>query len=854
MSALPPLLINLYERLVLKRPRLILFCLLVLVAFLGYKAKDFKLDASTQTLILETDEDLRYSQMIRSRYGGYDYLLMTFTPQADLFSDHALKTLRQLRGELEQIESVSEVITILDAPLLESPPVPVSQLADNIQTLESPTVDRKLAKIEFAGSPLYRDLLVSDDLQTTALQIKFHPDKPYEDLSGRYDRLQAKALNGPLSETEKDELKKLAAQVQNRQDALKEVRHRDIAAIRAIMDRYRGEGELFLGGISMITDDLITFIKKDLKIFGLGVLFFLIVTLGIIFRNKRWVILPVLCCASSAVAMMGLLGMFGWRVTVISSNFISLQLIVTMAITIHLIVRYRYLLVENPAAEQRRLILDTVRQMMTPCLFTTLTTIAGFGSLLFCDILPVKTFGWMMIAGLAVSLILTFLLFPAGLMLLKKKMVRPAKKSPYSLTSFLARFTEAHGTAILAAGGAIIILSGVGITRLTVENSFIDYFKDTTEIYQGMKVIDQKLGGTTPLDVIIDLGESEKPKSAASANAAEVDAEANADNDPDFDKFDEFDQFDEFDEFEEKADNDKYWFTSDKMALAVRIHDYLESLPATGKVLSLATMLKIAENLNHGKPLDNFQLALLYSELPDKFRDMVLDPYVSVPNNQLRFSIRVKDSEKSLKRDLLLAEIKNDLKNKIGLKKSQFHLTGLLVLYNNMLQSLFKSQILTMLIVVLALLGMFWILFRSLRLALIALVPNVLAVGAVLGFMGWMNIPLDMMTITIAAISMGIAVDNAIHYIYRFKKEFAVNRSYLSTLYACHASIGKALYYTSVTIIIGFSILVLSNFLPSIYFGLLTGLAMLIALFASLTLLPQLLVVIRPFGPENGDV
>jgi predicted RND superfamily exporter protein len=850
MSVLPPLLISFYEKLLLVRPRLILFCLLVLVAFLGYKAKDFKLDASTQTLIIETDEDLRYSQEMKSRYGGYDYLLLTFTPKGDLFSDHVLTTLRRLRDELGQLESVSEVVSILDVPLLESPPVPVNQLATSIQTLESPTVDLKRAKIEFADSPLYRDLLVSEDLKTTALQIKFQPDEAYQDLLARHDQLREKRLNGSLAAAEGAGLEKVAADLQSRRDALKETRHRDIAAIRAVMARYRGEGELFLGGISMITDDLISFIKNDLKIFGLGVLLLLIIILGIIFRNKRWVILPILCCASSAIVMMGLLGMFGWRVTVISSNFISLQLIVTMAITIHLIVRYRYLLVNNPAAEQRQLIRDTVRQMMTPCLFTTLTTIAGFGSLLFCNILPVKTFGWMMIAGISVSLILTFLLFPAGLMLLDKKTIRAPRKSRYSLTSFLAGFTEAHGTAILAAGGVIIILSVVGITRLTVENSFIDYFKDTTEIYQGMKVIDQKLGGTTPLDVIIQLGEPGNPKSAAPSKAAEI----KADDDADFDKFDEFNEFDKFDEFEEKADADKYWFTSGKMALVTRIHDYLDSLPATGKVLSLATMLKIAEKLNHGKPLDNFQLALLYSELPEKFRDMVLNPYVSIPNNQLRFSIRVKDSEKSLKRDLLLEKIRADLQNRLGLKGPQIHLTGLLVLYNNMLQSLFESQILTLVIVVLALTGMFWILFRSLRVALIALVPNLLAVGAVLGFMGWMNIPLDMMTITIAAISMGIAVDNAIHYIYRFKKEFANKRDYIATLHLCHGSIGKAMYYTSVTIIIGFSILVLSNFLPSIYFGLLTGLAMLIALFASLTLLPQLLVTIRPFGPENGDI
>jgi predicted RND superfamily exporter protein len=843
MSILPHLLTLFYERFLLKKPRLVLFLLLVVVAFLGYKAKDFKLDASTQTLILQTDEDLRYSQMIQSRFGGYDYLLLTYTPIGDLFSDQTLQNLKRLRDELKKVDGVSEVVSILDAPLLESPPVPVKQLATSIQTLESPTVDRKRARVEFAESPLYRDLLVSEDLKTTALQIKFRRDAAYQDLMTRHDQLQEKRLNGTLSAAEHAELKKVAANLQNQQDALNKIRHREIAAIRAIMDRHRGEAELFLGGISMIADDLISFIKNDLKIFGLGVLFFLIVTLGVIFRSMRWVILPILCCASSAIAMLGLLGMFGWPVTVISSNFISLQLIVTMAITIHLIVRYRYLLADNPDADQRRLILDTMRQMMTPCLFTTLTTIAGFGSLLFCNILPVKTFGWMMIAGLVVSLVLTFLIFPAGLVLLKKKAIPAAKKPRHSLTSLLARFTESHGRAILTAGGILFILSVAGISRLTVENSFIDYFKDSTEIYQGMKVIDQKLGGTTPLDVIIELGKSAKSKPAKPLKTAGIAAKDDEDTDV----------FDSFDEFEEKPKGDKYWFTTDKMALAARIQNYLESLPESGKVLSLATMLKIAEKLNHGKPLDNFQLALLYSELPAKFRDVVLNPYVSVANNQLRFSIRVKDSLKSLKRDHLLKKIRSDLQNKIGLKPDQIKITGLLVLYNNMLQSLFESQILTLAIVVLALMGMFWMLFRSLKVALIALVPNLLAVGAVLGFMGWLRIPLDMMTITIAAISMGIAVDNAIHYIYRFKKEFADKRDYIGTLRLCHESIGNALYYTSVTVIIGFSILVLSNFLPTIYFGLLTGLAMLIALLASLTLLPQLLIVFKPFGPQDAD-
>lgn len=836
MSSPPPLLIRVYDKLILERPRFILICLLAMIVFLGYKAKDFKLDASTQTLILETDQDLRYSQLIKSRYGGHDYLLLTYTPQGNLFSEHTLKQLVRLRDELRQLENVSAVISILNVPLLESPPAPIQELAGRIQTLESPGVDLKLAKIEFATSPLYRDLLVSSDLKTTALQITFHRDETDLDLEVRSEQLQEKRMGGSLTAAEGAELKKINAELQKRRDVTKQIRHQDIAAIRAIMDRYREDAEIFLGGVSMITDDLISFIKNDLKIFGLGVLLFLMVTLGFIFKSKRWVILPILCCAASAIAMMGLLGMFGWRVTVISSNFISLQLIVTMAMTIHLIVRYRFLAVHNPAVEQRQLILDTVRQMVTPCLFAALTTIAGFGSLLFCDILPVKTFGWMMIAGISVSLILTFLIFPAGLMLTEKKAIPTGEKSRFQLTSALAGFTETHGNSILVTGSIIFIISGVGISRLTVENSFIDYFKETTEIHQGMKIIDQSLGGTTPLDVIINI---EQPVMSATETAPGSDVKRD-------------DGFDDFDEFEEDKNNDKYWFTAEKMKLVAKIHDYLESLPETGKVLSLATMLKIAEKLNNGQSLDNFQLALLYSELPEKFRSMMLTPYVSVEHNQIRYAIRVKDSEKTLKRNLLLKMIRQDLVAKLGLKAEAFHLTGLLVLYNNMLQSLFASQILTLGIVVLALLGMFWILFRSVTVALITIVSNLLAVGVVLGFMGWLSIPLDMMTITIAAISMGIAVDNTIHYTYRFKKEFMINREYIKTLHLCHGSIGYAMFYTSVTIIIGFSILVFSNFLPTIYFGLLTGLAMLIALFASLTVLPQLLVVFRPFGPEAG--
>lgn len=838
-----------FDKVILEYPKLVIICFLIVTSFLGYKATDFKLDASAETLVLEDDKDLRYSRLINSRYGENDFLFVTYTPEDDLFSDNALAKLKQLRDELRKLKSVSSVVSILDVPLLESPPVPIKKLASNVQTLESATVDKRLAKIELSKSPIYQNLLISPDLKTAALQINFPIDQTYRDLLTRRNRFREKESDGPLSDVEKAEFEKVTRQFQNHRDMIRESRHKDIIEIRAIMDNYRQDAKLFLGGVSMIADDMVSFIKNDLKIFGIGVFFFLIVTLSIIFRKLRWIMLPMLCCGFSAISMMGLLGLFGLEVTVISSNFISLQLIITMAITIHLIVRYRELSQKNPEASQRKLVLDTVRLMLRPCLYAGLTTMAGFGSLLLCNILPVITFGWMMIGGITVSLFVTFLLFPAGVILLSKETVKPKNNIKFSLISILAKFTQGHGSLIMVISCIAFIISAVGISKLVVENSFIDYFKHTTEIYQGMKMIDRNLGGTTPLDVIVEI---EKPETSlppdtspsASPDSSPGTSKENTENP------DESDEFAEFDEFDKAIDDDKYWFTSEKMDQVKKIHDYLDCLPETGKVLSIGTMMKIAEKLNSGKPLDNFKLALLYSELPAEFKNIVLKPYVSVEHDQVRFSIRIIDSEKSLKRNELLKRIHNDLIGKLGLKEKNVHLTGMLVLYNNMLQSLFNSQILTLGITVLALMCMFLILFRSIKIALIAIFPNLLSIGVVLGFMGWLKIPLDMMTITIAAISVGIAVDDTIHYIHRFKQEFKVDQNYIKAVHRSHGSIGYAMYYTSLTIIIGFSILVLSNFIPSIYFGLLTGLAMLIALISALTLLPQLIVFFKPFGPE----
>lgn len=826
-----------YNSLVLNRPILVIIILTMVIAVLGYKAGDFKIDASAETLLLENDADLNFTRQVYRRYGVSDFLFISYAPRdGNLLDQKNLDHLGQLRDELKRLSRVSSVLTILDVPLLQSPPINYDEFSGNLPTLASPGTDRTLAGTELQESDFYRDLIVSSDLQTTALVVNLKGSDLYQDLIEQRRVLREKDAKDGLAPAEKMQLAHVQKQISRESDASRVAQHETILAVRSIMDKYRNGADLFLGGASMIADDMITFIKSDLRIFGVGVFIMLVGMLGVIFRRIRWIVLPMLCCFLSVVAMMGVLGIFDWKVTVISSNFISLQLIITLAIAVHLIVRYREFQQTHPDMDQQTLVRNTIRTKFVPCLYAVLTTIAGFSSLLLCDIKPVINFGWMMSAGITFSLLLTFVLFPASMVLMKKPKpaANPNKSgNSFSLTPALARFTEANGTLILVITVVLTVLSIMGAARLAVENSFIDYFKENTEIYQGMKVIDQKLGGTTPLDVIvqfdpIDLGDFE-------------------------DEADDLFEKDPFADEIEDGNGDQYWFAETRMQTIERVHDYLDRLPETGKVLSLGTLIKIGRKLNNGKSLDSIEMAVLYKKLPPEFKKIILSPYLSIANNEARFSVRIKDSLRGLKRNALLKQIRSDLINKVGLDESKVHLAGTMVLYNNMLQSLFSSQIKTLGVVALALLAMFVVLFRSLKVALIALYPNLLSAGAVLGVMGWMNIPLDMMTITIAAISIGIAVDNTIHYIYRFREEIEHGRNYLETLHRCHGSIGYAMYYTSLIIIVGFSILVFSNFLPTIYFGLFTGLAMLIAMLAALTLLPQLLIVFKPFKPAAAE-
>ena len=576
----------------------------------------------------------------------------------------------------------------------------------------------------------------------------------------------------------------------------------------------------------MITDDMMSFVQNDIVVFGIGVFIFIVITLWLIFKKIKWVVIPLLGCAFSVGAMIGMVGLLGWKVTVISSNFIAIMLILNMAMNIHITVRFLQIKKEFQGIDIKDAVYEASSKMFMPILYTVLTTICAFLSLIFSGIKPIIDFGWMMTLGLTISTIITLTLIPALLNEFSNSedsIDQHEEKS--KITSALSNFSKGNTSLIFGTTLIVIFLSIVGIFKLEVENSFINYFDKKTEIYKGMKKIDDQLGGTTPLDIILKFPVKEEKR----------------------EKDDEFSEWDK--DTKDKDETYKYWFTRDKIDKILKVHDYLESLPEIGKVISFGSIIRVAEDLI-GNKLETLETGILYSKFPEEIKKEIISPYISIKDNEARISVRIKDSLEDLRRNELIKKINSELKTKVGLGEEEYKLSGVLILFNNLLQSLFKSQILSLGVTMIGILLMFLVLFRNLTLSLIGVVPNFIAAFFILGIIGLSGIPLDMMTITIAAITIGIAVDNSIHYIYRFKEEFEKIKNYNDTVSKCHNTIGISILNTTVTIIFGFSILFLSNFIPTIYFGVLTGVAMLFALISVLTLLPKLILVLKPFGNE----
>ncbi len=845
MQKLIDAIVNIYDQFVFQRPRLTLAIFFLVIGTLGFFAKDIRLDASSQSLLLENDPDLRFARKVTKTYGQGDLLFVTYGKfKGALLDQSTLDNINAAKEDFEKIETVDSVLTILDVPLLQSPPVGFGDLAKGrIPSLLDATIDKELAFKELQNSPFYRDLLVSPSMKTTSLIVFLKDDKEMVNLINQRDDLLDLQADDLLSAEQSATLSDLRVKIARRQAVLNDQQSKTIRAMRAVTKKHSDKATMFLGGVSMIADDMMTFIRSDLKVFGLGMFFLIFIILGFMFRRVRFVLLPMLCCVFSVTAMVGLLSLFELEITVISSNFISLQLILTLALVIHLVVRYSEYEEVEPEDTHLEIIQYTVRSKFIPCLYASLTTIAGFLSLILSDIKPVMNFGWMMSAGILVTLMVTFVFFPSVLQFWpKSKTPKKPESKRLAFIAFLGRVTVERGNSILIATGLIIVMTLGGLSLLKVENSFIDYFKSDSEIYQGMSLIDKELGGTTPLEVILnfnnDTGSTKKLIKKKKEESAGED---------DLDDFD--DPFDK----EEKSSEEKYWFVPYRMNLITKVHEYLDKLPETGKILSLATVQQIIKQLNEGKSADNFELAVLYEKLPEKYRSIIISPYVSFKQNEARIWVRIRDSMPDINRNKLLARINKEINQDNDLPKGRLRLAGAMVLYNNMLQSLFDSQIKTLGFVAFILFLMFLGLFRSPKLALIALAPNVLAAAAILAIMGLFQIPLDLMTITIGAITVGIAVDDTIHYIYRFRTELENGSTYKEAALKSHSTIGHAMYYTSVTIILGFSILAFSNFWPTIYFGLFTGLAMFLALLAALTLLPKLIILIKPFQTTDTE-
>ena len=887
-------------RLIVTFPKITLALFTALALFFGYYSTKLEIDASTQTLLLDNDEDLQIWREVSKRYETPNFLVVAYTPAGDLLAPETIRKIAQMDAAFSKLDFVASVTDITNVPLLLNKSEGMSELLKHIPTLTDSDVNLTAARRELSTSPFYASNLVSADLRTTAILINLKPQTRYEELlrlrDGAKSALKQAEHEGNRSKVQisqlKDALKVAEQNFKSYRDELREKDHRDIMALRALIAGFEKEfagDRLFLGGLNMIADDMVGYVRSDLTTYGLGALVLLLACFWLFFRQAKFILLPLIICAYSVVLAAGLFGFLSFEVTVISSNFIALQLIITVSVCIHLIVAYREFSARFHAFSQRQLVYAVLRERARPCFFAIFTTVIGFMSLIFCDIKPVISLGIMMSVGISISLVTAFGVFGAVMSLLRRTHNNRSFEQHFKFTLWCAETALRSRGAVYGVCAAAVIFGLYGISQLRVENSFIGYFKKSTDIRAGMEVIDTNLGGTIPLDIVVkfksaggadtasgsensnpagrnfiaqnsaaqnstatvqnlnDKNLSEQGPAAATqpSDAANSDQTRAANLEQNSTASDDFGDFEA--EYAANENKPQYWFTSEKMRIIGKVDDFLKDKNVTGhefigNVSSLASLLKLGKQINQGRDLDDLSLALIYSEMPANYRELVLSPFVNIEANEAHFSIRTIDSDPGLRRAQFLADLKRDLDSLLTKDNVTVQISGIMVLYNNMLQSLMSSQIGTLGITVLMLFVLFVIIFRSLSYALIAIVVNLIPLCACFGIMGVAGIPLDIMSITIAAISIGIGVDDVIHYIYRYKREFARSGDEAAAIRASHASIGYAMYYTSFAIILGFSVMMMSNFWPTIYFGLLICLVMSLLLLGALIILPSLIM------------
>ena len=812
---------SLYKK-ILKRPKLIFIFLIILLSGAFYQSKKFQLDASADTLLIENDPDLNYLRSVNERYASEDFFIVTYSPKQTLNKDN-IKEFKKFVDEINNFKWVSKTISAFNSPLFESSDKPLIEKIKDIEYITSKDVDFNRALTELKNSPVYKKLIINDEASVFGIVIYIKDNLDYLSALKINKNFLDKKQKNQLTAEDKIQFEKHSIYLEK----LKKQRNQEYkdynAEIRSHIYKYKSQADINLSGLPMIIEDLINYVKNDIAIFGSGVFIFMLITLWIIFKDIKWVIFPLLCCLISIVLMIGALGYLNWKVTVISSNFISIMLVLTMEINIHYIQRYKQFQSIYPKKNETELTQLTANGIFQSILYGVFITIIGFLSFIFCDIRPVIDFGYMMCVGLIISMFVTMILLPLLIIQFKPSITKEHKTKKSKFFKNLAEFAINKKLLIIISSTLILLASFYGSSKITVENSFINYFNKETEIYKGMKLIDEKLGGTTPLEIIVKFKETSSKKDAN-------------------DDFFETSSSDEF--------KDSYWFTNFRTNTIKNVHQYLESLPEIGKVLSFYSVIQMGEKINNDKKLESLEMAILYSKLPENIKKNIVSPYISIENNEARFSVRVIDSNPNLNRKELLNKIQKHLEENLKLSKDDFKITGVFVLFNNQLQSLYKSQIQTLSFSYFGILLALFILFRSWILSLIASAPDMVASMLILGSLGFLKIPLDMMTITIATIVMGIGTRAGIYYINRFKSEFLIHKDYKKTIRVCHETVGKSIVIAALTIIFGFSILVLSNFNPTINFGILIGIAIFAALILSLTIMPLLLLITKPF--RNG--
>ena len=814
--------LDIYETLVLGHPKKVLAFMTTIMICAAIQIPNLFIETSSDTLVLEGDHDLQYYQQARDRYPEREFLLVSYAPKrGDLLDVTNLRRMTALVDELDDVEGVHYINSMLDVPLLTVNKDTLGEEGATIPTLRGGNVDLNAARREFRESSLYKGLVSDENLSVAAIQLLLKENKAYNALFARREDLRRERRLSGLNKEQTAELEKIEATYKEETVMHQANRNMLIANVRGVLDHHRDHAEIFVGGVPMITADMVRYVRNDLIVFGLATGLTILLLLILIFRDWRWAFVPLLCCAMVCMFTMGFLIWLDWTMNIVSANYLLLLFILTLAVNVHLIVRYRELHAAMPDASHQSLIGLVIRQMLTPCTYMVMTTVVSFVSLYFSQVRPVIDFGMMMALTCVILLTWSFLVFPSALMLCSQPKVEPSvidyKKS---FTRYLAIVVEKLGAHIVWIYIAVAATGVYGISQLKVESRFIDYFAKDTEIHQGMAVIDEYLGGTIPLEILITM--------------------------PTQDSEDDEDAFDFGDDQQAQVSP---WMNNYGLKTVKQVHDYMDSLPESGKVLSLGVLYDIMSD-HLGRPPDDVELAVFTKSLPPDIHNLLVRSYLSEDGHETRIALRVKETSRDLERAVFIHKVRTDLRNMLNVPDENIHMTGLLILYNNLLQSLYRSQILTLGVVMLVIFFMFWALFRSAAVAAISILPNFLAASLILGLMGLIGLPLDMVTVIIAALVIGIGVDDTVHYVWRFKNEFAVRRNYIETMHVCHGSVGRAISYTSIVIVAGLMLLVLSNFTPSIRFGVLTSLAMVIALIGTMVLLPQMFRMIQPFGPE----